>query len=436
MNRVVVLIGISLVLALSGGLGMVRGTEPSTRATPTPAPVIAVGQGGDLGQQIEALQADLRRVPGDHDRWASLALAYVEQARGNGDPALYELADEAVARSFEEREADNFSALAARAAVRAARHEFPTALADAQEALDLNPLNPTALAIRIDALTELGRYREQLAALREADRKQPGVGIVARYAYAYELRGDLDRATAVLRRASTSGSRSDQAYLLTALADLERHRGNLKTVQQLLRRADLAVPGQLSLQVEWARLDVARDRPQRALTRLRNVVAEQPSFGDQVELAELLLHLGRDREAREHLAAAASALKALEAQGFTDNLEVALFEADHGSPARALEAAQEEWRRRQSIHVADALAWALHQSGRSREALQYAEAATRLGTPEATFWIHRGTIEAALGLDRRARTHLERGLTRDPGLSPWQADQARAALSELDRGRG
>ncbi len=85
--------------------------------------------------------------------------------------------------------------------------------------------------------------------------------------------------------------------------------------------------------------------------------------------------------------------------------------------------------------MADALAWALHRNGRDREALTIARRATGLGSPEARFWIHRGTIEAALGRTGEARTHLRRGLDTDPGLNPWQRDQGRAALSRIEGSR-
>ena len=117
------------------------------------------------------------------------------------------------------------------------------------------------------------------------------------------------------------------------------------------------------------------------------------------------------------------------------DLETALFEADHGSATRALSQARLEWKQRTSVHVADALAWALHRTGRDREALPIARAATRLGSPEAKFWIHRGTIEAALGMTTEARAHLQRGLATDPGMSPWQREQARTTLSRIEADR-
>ena len=56
------------------------------------------------------------------------------------------------------------------------------------------------------------------------------------------------------------------------------------------------------------------------------------------------------------------------ADGVNVDLELALFDADHGDPSCGARAARAEWGRRHSIHVADAYAWALHANGRDGEA--------------------------------------------------------------------
>lgn len=431
MRRTLVVIGIGVALAVSGGIGVATTSEdPAPRTTPSVARVVP-DSGQDLTASIAALQDTLRRVPDDHVSWANLAVAYVEQARTTGLASYYEKADEAVARSFEIQPDENFNALAARGAIAAARHDFDQALADAEEALAINPRDLGGLAVRIDALTELGRYDEQLEALRIADRRQPSTVIAARYSYAYELRGDLDRAGDILRDAAAAGSRADQAFLLTLRADILRRHGRLDAAEADLELAQQAVPGHLPALVSRARLQTARGDLEGAVETWQDVVAQQPLPEYLTELGELLQHLGRPDEADDQFAVVRTTIELLDANGVGSDLETALFEADHGSAERALTQARAEWARRESVHVADALAWALHRTGRDAEALPIARAATRLGTPEARFWIHRGTIEAELGMTDAARAHLRRGLATDPGLSPLQRDEARATLSRL-----
>jgi tetratricopeptide (TPR) repeat protein len=433
-RRSLIVVGIGLVLGVSGGIGVATTSSPSTTPPAASVPRVVPDSGQDLEASIAALQDTLRRVPADYVSWANLAVAYVEQARVSGNATFYDKADEAVARSFELEPDENFTALAASAAISAARHDFTDALASADEALAVNPRDLGALAVRVDALNELGRYDEQMKALRTADRLQPSTAVSARYSYAFELRGDLDRAGALLRRTAEVGSRADQAYTLTLYADILRKQGRLAEAGRRLAVAREAVPDHLPALVSTARLQVAQGDVEGAVETWQEVAARQPLPEYLTELGELLLHLGRTDEADAQFAVVRTTIDLLSASGVGTDLETALFEADHGSAERALTQAQAEWDQRRSVHVADALAWALHRSGRDREALPIARQATRLGSPEARFWIHRGTIEAGLGMTADARTHLRRGLDLDPGLSPWQRAEAESVLAGLGAG--
>ncbi|KRF03480.1 hypothetical protein ASG88_21995 [Nocardioides sp. Soil777] len=435
MRKSLTVIGIGLVLAVAGGLGVATTSGPADVRPAASVARVVPDSGQDLEASIVALQDTLRRVPGDHSSWANLAVAYVEQARVTGNATYYEKADEAAARSFEVAPDDNFAALAARAAISSARHDFSDALARADEALDINPRDLGALAVRVDALNELGQYEEQMKALRTADRLQPSTAVATRYSYAYELRGDLPRALDILRRAAAAGSRADRAYTLTLAADILRKQDLLAAAGRQLDIVQEAVPGYLPGLVSSARLQVARGDLDGAVETWQDVVSRQPLPEYLTELGELLEHLGRPDEADAQFAVVRTTIELLDASGVRTDLETALFEADHGSADQALAQARAEWQQRTSVHVADALAWALHRTGRDREAIDAARAATRLGTPEAKFWIHRGTIEAALGMIDEARTHLRRGLGTDAGLSPWQRDRARTTLSQIERSR-
>jgi hypothetical protein len=83
------------------------------------------------------------------------------------------------------------------------------------------------------------------------------------------------------------------------------------------------------------------------------------------------------------------------------------------------------------VHAADALAWALHVSGRDAEALRYARQATGTGYRRARFRFHLGVIEKALGMRAAARRDLAGALRRNPRFSPLWAPRAKAALDEV-----
>ncbi len=438
MRRTVMVTCLGLVLAVSGGIGLVRSSPDAGVAAPAGAAVD--GYAGpmaaqDLAAAIASMQDRLRLQPGDDRTWAALGLAYVEQARRTGDPSYYPKAEQALDRSLTERDSDNDVALAGQAALAAARHDFTGALRLAERALGVNPYQATALSIRVDALTELGRYREQLRALRTADRRQPGIPVLARYSYAEELRGAQDDASDLLRRAVTSASApADQAFLLTLLADLDRRAGRLHAAGTHLDTALRALPDYVPALASRARLAVARGDLPRAERVWAQVTQRLPLPEYLVERGELLLFLGRPEQAQDQLDVVRTTQRLLAGNGVNTDLETALFAADHGDPATALRAARAEWGRRHSVAVADVYAWALHVNGRDVAALRRARDATRLGTRDARALIHRGLIEAAAGRSAAARRHLRQGLAADPGLSPWQAARAHRALNRLGAG--
>ncbi len=418
-------LGLAAALTLGGVFGLASGDD---------RPAASSGDQGerDPGQGLTPavieLQETTRRLPDDHRGWAALALAYVDEVRTGGKPSLYDRADEAVAKAFALGPEENFAALSARATVFGARHQFTPALRDAEAALAINPRDLVALSIRIDALTELGRFPEQLEALEAADRQQPSVAVAARYAYAYELRGDLARASQVLTSAAESSARLDKAYLLTLLADVERQRGRLPSSAAQLDRVLAEVPGYVPAMVSTARLHVARGDLEAAVEMWEAVVARTENLDTLTELGEIYLLRGRDEDAAAQFAKVEDSIQAETEYRVNMALETAAHGAEHGSTAAAVEAARAEWDRRKSLHVADALAWALHQSGDSKEALRYSRYATSLGTKSARFWIHRGMIEASLDQPGAAAS-LRRGISYDAGYSPWQVARAQKVLA-------
>jgi len=427
MIKYAALVAVALVLSVSGALGLSRDAGTAT----SPPTVDVPGADATVAQAVAALEEQVRRVPGDHRAWADLGLAYFEEAGITFDQDLYAKADAAVERSLQIQPQDNVAALANGAAISASHHDFVAALDQADAALAIAPYDPIALGIRVDALTQLGKFGQQLVAVRTADRRQPGVGTTSRYSYAVELRGHLDRARTMLMSATDTTNRTDLAHLLSHAADLDRRQGRLNAAQDKLDRALEAVPGDTDSLAGLALLDTARGDLDGAVVRWRQIVDTTPLPEHFIELGETLDALGRDEEAQQAYDDSVTAVHVLEAAGANIDLELALFLADHGSAEQALPLAEAEWARSKGIHAADGMAWVLHANDRDREALRYARLATRLDTQEPSLWAHRGIIESALGMTHTARTHLQKSLTMDPGESPWQRAQAQSALRAL-----
>ncbi|KOT46493.1 tetratricopeptide repeat protein [Streptomyces caelestis] len=438
--RLTVCAGLLAVAMTAGAVAVEGGRDEGRAGAAGAAPVVAAGAlaGGDLGAGIRSLQAHLRAQPRDFGGWATLGTAYVEQARTQGDPSRYPQAERALERSLA-LAPGNERALAGRAALAAARHDFTGALAYADRALEQNPHSERALCSRIDALVELGRYEEAADAAATADRRRPGVPVFTRYAYVRELRGDVRTAREVLRRAlDGASSPADVAYVATALGQLAWNQGEYEAALTHYARALAADDGYLPALEGRARAQAAGGDRAGAVKTLEQVVVRSPLPGPLVALGELYEERGADGDrakARDQYALVDAWTALARAGGVDADLDTALAAADHGDAGEALRAARAEWDRRHSVHTADALAWALHVNGRDEEALPYARRATATGYRDAAFLYHRGVIEKATGHDRAARRSLTAALELNPGFSPPGARAARAALKELEAAR-
>lgn len=277
---------IAAVVALAVGItgtsvavGAGDDSDRSGQAAPTVVADVPVERlaARDLTQGIEALQKHLKAQPKDATGWATLGAAYVEQARTSGDPTRYTQADQAFGRSLKLRPADrNDTALAGRAALAAARHDFRTALSQADRALRVNPYSERALSSRVDALIELGRYDDARRAVELADQRRPGIPVFTRYAYVLELRGDVKGARRVLLRALDSASgTADAAYVATALGQLawsqgeyDRALGHYATALRADPEYAPAAGGARAYVCREGRYEARADRPRRGRAAL------------------------------------------------------------------------------------------------------------------------------------------------------------------------
>lgn len=412
------------------GAVVFAGEEPTTAAP-------GATQGGAAGRApvargTQALQARVDRVPGDWSAWAALGSAHLEQARVTGDPSHYPRAEEAFRESLRVQPEDNADALAGLGALAAARHDFPGAVALGRQAVETDPHDAAAHAVLVDGLVESGQYDEAADVLQRMADLDPGVPALVRVSYLRELHGDVAGAREAMGRAlATAGSTADAVFALQQLGDLAWGAGDLDAAEAHyidgLRRDPASVP----LLVGTARVAAARGDVEAALQTWRRVVDAQPLPSYAAELGDLLASLGRDAEAEEQYRLVDAASRLIEANGGTADLEGALIAADRGDAPAALAAAEAEHARRQSVFADDALAWALHVSGRDVEALPLAERALRLGTRSALLHYHLGMIQSALGDREAARASLTSALEINPYFSWRHAPLARAELAEL-----
>jgi tetratricopeptide (TPR) repeat protein len=414
--------------AVAGGAEQTPAPAPITRPIAAPAEVLSRA---DATTSIEALQARLRTVPKDGSAWSSLGLLYTQQAKLSADPSFYGKADGAFARALA-LAPDDPVAISGQAALAAARHDFSEALTLAKRADRLNPYSAANLGVMADALGELGRYPEYLTTLQRMVDLTPGVPSYARVSYSYELRGDTKGARFALEQALGAAQRpADVAYAQQYLGELAFNEGDLATARRHVTAGLAADPTHVPLLAGRARIAAASGDTAAALRDWQDVTTRLPEPTYLIEYADLLAALGRTADAERQYAVVDATIRLFRAEGANVDLEVALYEADRGRSREALRSAGAEIARRQSVHVEDAYAWALHSAGDDATALVHARKAQRLGTRSALFAYHRGMIEKSLGQDDAARASLGRALKINPHFSPLHAPRAKAALAEL-----
>ncbi|MEP6631215.1 MAG: hypothetical protein ABJA89_12135 [Lapillicoccus sp.] len=420
----------TLVGAVAGGVG--RSQPEVAPASTAVGPAAAMADAADAGKAVTSLQDRLRQVPNDWNAWTTLGMLYVTEARLTADPSYYAKAEGAFSTSLSVRPDDNPNAATGRASLAASRHEFAQAL-DLTQAVDrVNPYAAANLGIMVDALVELGRYPEAFTALQRMVDLKPGVASYARVSYAYELRGDLDGAAFALQRAlAVASTPGDLAFARQYLSELAFNRGDLLTAASQAETGLAAAPDNVPLLAARARVEAAQGKTADAVRDWAQVTTRLPQPTYLIEYGDLLSALGRTQEAEAQYALVGATATLFRAAGANVDLELSLFDADHGRAAPALAAAQAQVAQRQSLAVEDAYAWALHASGRDVEALAHADAADRLGMRNALFAYHRGMIEQALGHDAEAMASLQKAMDINPAFSPLQAPVARATLDAL-----
>jgi tetratricopeptide (TPR) repeat protein len=424
---------VAVLLFLAGGAGVFRLSEPARPPVPPAAPAVllAPGSPGDLDSVIAGLQARLRQRSGDWRGLASLGLAYLQKGRLTAEPSYYPKAQALLGRSLQV-EPNNFDAVLGMGILALGRHDFDTALRWGRAARALNTANAQALGVIGDALLELGRYPASARAFQLMVDLRPDTASYARVSYYRELTGDVAGALDAMRMArDMAGTPGDAAWAGYQLGELLFGAGRLRGAARAYGAAAAVDPAALLPEVGMARVAAARGHLDRAIGRLETVVARQPAAEFVILLGDLLRAAGRGSDAAGRFALV-EAMDGLNMDAGVDtDLEMALFDADHGRAARAVRRATTVYRARPSVQAADALAWALYSADRFEAAGRYADEALRLGTRSASFHFHAGMIAAALGDEARAERHLRRALSINPWFSVTHGGTARATLNEV-----
>lgn len=356
----------------------------------------------------------------------------LQRARETADPAHYARAEAALsgALRLDRRSVDATIGLATLAL---ARHDFRRGLRYAQRARRLAPKLARPFSVLVDAQLELGRYTQARRSLQQMIELRPSLASYARVSYVRELHGDLAGAAQAMSYAVSAGTGVPEnvAYVQTQLGDLEALRGHTGPARRAYTAALAGVPDYVPALAGRAHLDAATGRLRAAIRGYENIVRRRPLPEYVIALGESQQAAGRRADARESFALVDAQRRLLAANGVNSDLEIALFEADHGDRGRAVDLARRAWQAAPSVRSADAVGWALTRSGRPSEGLVWARRALRLGSRDPLILTRAGLSARAAGHRREARRYLQRAVQANPRFSAVWAPRARNALRGL-----
>jgi len=417
-------------------LGGVLRHAPAAAATDALPTAIAVElqkgfAAGDTQAEIAGLQAELRADPASTKALDTLGLAYLQRVRETGDPTYYGKADGILHETLRLAPQD-LIATAGLGQLALSRHRFRAALALGLRARRISPTTAGVYGVIGDAEVELGRYRAAFASFDRMNAIKPDVASYARVSYARELIGHtLDAEKAMSLAASAAvGEREASSWTHVQLGLLYLNSGHaqralveMQHALQLYPDYYVALDGMAQTQVGLGHLRMARTFEQAAVDRV-----PLPQYVGL--LGDLDAALGDRVDAKREYALIGVIEKLLAANGVRNDLDIALFDADHGiAPAHALALARRGYAERPSIVGDDVLAWSLARDGKCAEALPWSQRALRLGTQDPLKLFHRGWIAACLGHRNEARAFYGRALALNPRFSVLWASTARKGVS-------
>jgi tetratricopeptide (TPR) repeat protein len=357
---------------------------------------------------IDKARADVAKHPDHAPYYNVLAMAYARRARETSDVQYYSKAEETLEHSFA-LAPDNYEGLKTKAWLQLGRHEFARALETATTLNKRTPDDVIVYGYLADANTELGNYKEAVAAVQWMLDLRPGnIPGLTRAGYQRELHGNLPGALELMQMAydaTPTAETEDRAWLMTQMAHLHLAAGDLPKAELYTNRALGLFPDYHYALGALAQVCIVQKRYDDAVKLLRKRYAAAPHAENLYALAEALELAGQTDEAQKDFAE--FELKSLAETSLADNSnhELIAYYVDHAQkPEKALAVARRELARRKDVFTLDAYAWALAATSDYRAANAQMQKALQVGVEDPKILSHAAFIASQMnqaGQDRR-----------------------------------
>ncbi len=384
-------------------------------------------------RRIELARKVLAGDPKRSDAWNELALALARRARESADPAYYSEAWTATEQSLQ-FEPGNLEGRRLQVWILLGQHEFTRAATAAETLNRAVPDDVLVYGFLVDAYVQLGRYADaEKAAQWMLDLRPGNVPGLTRAAHLRELFGDHSGAVELMDmayRRTPEGEVEDRAWILTDIAHLSLLSCRTDAAEKLLHEALNLFPEYHYALARLAEVRVQQGRTIESVDILKRHYAAAPHPENLFGLASALQRVGRSDEAKEVFARFETSARA-EMDGWDNaNIELLYYYADvAGRPDEALAIGRREAARRQDVRTLEALAWALHKNGQSKEAQTTIERALQVGVRTPVTSYHAGAIAAAAGNPVVAGKYLEQSI--GTCANSEAADDARQLLARV-----
>jgi tetratricopeptide (TPR) repeat protein len=360
----------------------------------------------------------LTRDPSSAYDLAQLAALHLQRGRERGDPGDVMRAEQLARTSLAIRETRNAKGYSTLVATLMAEHRFVEALVAARRLLALDSSSVPSRATLAEIEMELGDYAAARAMFGALYAQRTNLAVAPRLARWLELQGQVDEARRLLTAARDSAQanprmpREQLAWFQLRVGDLELREGHPGSAARAYRAGLAVAPNDARLLAALARVARARGRWQDAIRFGERSIAIAPDPATLGLVGDAYAALGDSAEAREYVHAM-EAVTFAQPGGF--HRAWSLFLLDHGLRVPdVLAQVQAEIRTRPDIYGWDLLAWALHHSGRDREALPAMARALSLGTRDAMLFTHMALIERGLGHRVAAQQYFDQAHDIDP----------------------